>query len=248
MNRRTTGARRHSGGRWQTAGGQAITEFALISPLLLGIIFAIIQFSVLIEAKSAVTFATREGARVASIHGSEPTANDQICAGIRAGLTSGGLNPDNLGTVTIYKAVPGVDASADPSDVGTCTGGHWNYQNAGWPFYARNVVVPPDPIGISLSYNFHFLIPMFGSGLTISDGTILQVEPLYALGSSGATLPTPYPTFTPTPYPTSTPYPEPTPYPTFTPTACPPTATPTSGATATPSANTPTATATPGGC
>lgn len=235
--------------------GQAATEFALVAPILFVIIFAIIQFGVLMITRSALSYAVRQGARTASIHGSEPTGNDQICASLRAGLASSGVNPDNLGTVTIYKALPGTTEASDSKDVGSCTGGSWSYASGGvgWPYYARAVVDPPDPVGLSVTYNFHFLIPMFGNGLTMSDGTILRMEPLYALGSSGVTLPTPYPTFTPTaypPYPTATQCPASTPYPTFTPTATgvlTPTNTPVQ--TDTPTAtNTLAATNTPGGC
>ncbi len=220
----------HSSRLRRGRGGQSLVEFALVSPVLLFILFAIIQFSVLMITKSALTFATRQGARVASIHGAEPDANDQICAAIRAGLSNRGNNPDNLGAVTIYRAptselnAAGNDNAANVHDVGTCTGGHWTYQVVGWPYYSRNIVDPPDPIGVSLTYKFRFILPMFGGGLTLQDASVLRVEPQYAEGSSGITGPTPAPTYTPTPYPTSTPYPTATTYPTSTPY---PTATPT---------------------
>ncbi len=248
------------------ARGQSMTEFALIAPLLFLVLFAIVQFGVLMLTKSALTYATREGARVASIHGSEPNANDQICAALRNGLVSSGINPNNLGTVLIFKATaitgtgPMTITNDNPSahDVGNCNGsnGTWQYTGvATYPYYARNAVDPPDPIGVSLTYNFQFLIPMFGNGLSLADSTILRVEPLYAMGSSSVILPPPYPTFTATPYPTYTPYPPPTacptgtPYPTFTATETPggATDTPTNTPTNTPvGASTPTPQ--PGGC
>ncbi len=202
--------------------GQAVVEFAFVAPVFLLIMFAIIQFSVLILNRSAITFATRQGARIASIHGAEPDANDQICIGIRAALKSSSMNPDNLGTVTIYRGGSGMNAAgtdnASAHDVGTCTGGHWTYQVAGWPYYARSVIDPPDPIGVSLTYNFHFILPIFGGSLALGDASILRVEPQYAVGSiPGVTGPTVGPVFTPTPYPTSTPYPSATAYPTSTP-------------------------------
>lgn len=225
-----------------------MTEFAIVAPILFFIIFAIVQICALIITKNALTYATRLGARTASIHGSEPNANDQICASLRAGLSTAGANPDNLGTVTIFKATQPLTMTNDnpaAHDVGVCTGGHWNYTgDISWPYYARGVVDPPDPIGIKLTYQFHFLLPMFGDGLTLQDATIMRVEPLYALGSSGLTLPTPYPTYTSTPNPTYTPYPNPTPYPSAT--AC-PTFTPTISGVSAPT-STPGATPMPGGC
>jgi len=225
--------------RCRSGRGQGLVEFALVSPLLFLLIFAIIQFGVAIAQRSALSFAVRQGVRAASIHGAEPTANDQICAAIRQGLSSSGANPNNLGLVTIFKgAQPGLTASsndnihthkdyfgndvADSHDVGGCTAAGWTYGvpggTVGWPYQQRNVVDPPDPIGVSITYQFKFMLPMFGTGLTWSDASILNIEPQFAQGSiPGLTGPTPAPPYTPTPYPTATPYPTLTPYPGSTP-------------------------------
>jgi len=59
---------------------------------------------------------------------------------------------------------------------------------------------------------------MFGTGLTWSDASILNIEPQFARGSiAGVTGPTPAPLYTQVPYPTGTPYPIQAPYPTETP-------------------------------
>jgi len=221
--------------------GQGLVEFALVSPLLFLLIFAIIQFGVAIVQRSALSFAVRQGVRVASIHGAEPTANDQICAALRQGLSSSGANPDNVGLVTIFKgAQPGLNAAnndnththpdpylpgvqdPDSHDVGGCTAAGWSYSVPGgvigWPYQQRNVVDPPDPIGVAITYNFRFILPMFGTGLTWSDASILNIEPQFARGSiAGVTGPTPAPLYTQVPYPTGTPYPIQAPYPTGTP-------------------------------
>jgi len=52
--------------------GAAAAEFAIILPLLLILIFGIIQFGLLFQRQSAVHAAAREGARVASL----PTVSD----------------------------------------------------------------------------------------------------------------------------------------------------------------------------
>lgn len=262
---------RHLGRRVRPAAmrqGQAVTEFALITPILIGLVLAIIQFGALMINKSAVTFAAREGARVASIHGAEPDANTQVCAAIVRALSSSGANTSYLGPVLIYRANQSDFAASaartdnpNAHDVGTCTGGTWTYtapwnsQNLSYPPYQRNIIIPTDRIGVSLSYTYHFIVPLFGGTLTWQDADILQMEPQYAQGSSGVTAPTVAPTYTVVPYPTATCQPTQQPYPTFTPTATPtttPTATSTGTATGTPTgtpSDTPTGTpsATPTG-
>lgn len=51
--------------------GQALTEFALVIPLLLLLIFGIIEFGRFIYAYEVLNNATREGARFAIVHGSD---------------------------------------------------------------------------------------------------------------------------------------------------------------------------------
>ena len=222
-----------------STAGQSLTEFALITPVLLLLLFAIIQFSIVMVQRNALSFAARQGARAATIHGTEPSSDDQICAAVRAGLSSSGANADDLGTVTIYNgASAGLNAAGtgatDPTqeEVGTCGAGGWTRTSGNWGWNHRQSLVldPAPPIGVSITYNFHFVIPLFGRGLTMGDASILRAEPQYAVGAvpgvNGPTPPpldtsTPYPTSTPNPtattYPTSTPNPTPTPYPTATP-------------------------------
>lgn len=225
--------------------GQAITEFALVAPILLFIVLAIIQLGILLETKNAVTFAANQGVRMAAIHGADdgpkpavPFGNDEICAAIVQGLSSGGLNPSQLGTVLIYdgNSAHGLNATATGNttlqDTGTCvvttTAPYdatppltppyyvWQYGTASYPPYERNVIAPPDPIGVSIIYNYKFVLPLFGAGLTLGSAGIQQMEPQFAANTAAGTGPTAGPTYTPTPYPSDTAYATNTAYPTYT--------------------------------
>jgi Flp pilus assembly protein TadG len=48
--------------------GVAAVEFALVAPLLVFLLFAIIEFSLVLYDKAVITNATREGARFGSVH------------------------------------------------------------------------------------------------------------------------------------------------------------------------------------
>ncbi len=61
---RTTGAGRKTGIR---ARGQSLVEFAMIAPLLLLLVFAIIGFGLLFGWKHTLNDAAREGARAAAV-------------------------------------------------------------------------------------------------------------------------------------------------------------------------------------
>jgi Flp pilus assembly protein TadG len=59
----------------QAEQGSAVVEFALVLPILLLIVFGIINFGVLLYNQSVITNAAREGARWAAIHSSAVYGN-----------------------------------------------------------------------------------------------------------------------------------------------------------------------------
>lgn len=79
--------------------GQALVEFALITPFLLVFLVGIIEFGRAWNAHQIITDAAREGARKAAIFDPSVTQAD-IEAVIDNALASGGLNPDSA-TVTL---------------------------------------------------------------------------------------------------------------------------------------------------
>jgi Flp pilus assembly pilin Flp len=60
--------------------GAAAVEFALVLPLLVFVLFMIIQFGLIFDAKVTVTHAAREGARVASVGGSLAAVQSAVTA------------------------------------------------------------------------------------------------------------------------------------------------------------------------
>lgn len=70
--------------------GQALVEFALVIPILLLIIMAIIEFGIMFNSYLVLTNASREGARLASVGGSDFEIEERIK------LVAGTLNEDNL--------------------------------------------------------------------------------------------------------------------------------------------------------
>ena len=77
--------------------GQAIVEFALVLPIFLLILCAILDFGVLLYSRMTVINAAREGARAATLMAGEPRSAIQARAGDRATAAAGGLD---VATVT----------------------------------------------------------------------------------------------------------------------------------------------------
>ena len=80
--------------RWfREERGQAIVEFALILPILVFLLVALVQFGLVVEAGTTVADAAREGARSAAVLiGRDPTGWQQTAAqDVQANLRGGGL-------------------------------------------------------------------------------------------------------------------------------------------------------------
>jgi TadE-like protein len=95
--------RRKVGGRRRE--GQAIVEFAVVLPIFLLILCAILDFGVVLYSQMTVINAAREGARAATLMADEPQSVIQDRAGDRADAAAGGL--DITTTATCGACKPG---------------------------------------------------------------------------------------------------------------------------------------------
>ncbi len=79
--------------RLRDARGQGIVEFALILPLLVFLLVALVEFGLVVSAAQTVADAAREGAREAAMWiGRDPTGWQQTAAqDVEANLRGGGL-------------------------------------------------------------------------------------------------------------------------------------------------------------
>src|SRR6478736_3821864 len=91
--------------RWSERGA-ALVEFAIILPILLSLVFGIIEFGRAYEVKVQLTGAVREGARVVAL--GQPAGN--ATAAVVAAAPGSGVTVAN---VTVVSAcAPGVDGNA----------------------------------------------------------------------------------------------------------------------------------------
>jgi Flp pilus assembly protein TadG len=83
--------------------GAAAVEFALVLPLLILILFGIIEFGFVLYDQEVITNASREGARFGIVIGSPRPSLSQIQGVVNTYLTNAGLNAGNA-TVSVSGA------------------------------------------------------------------------------------------------------------------------------------------------
>lgn len=83
----------------KTQRGQAVVEMALVLPILIMLIFGIIEFGRILNTYMIVTNLSREGARQGATGGTDA----EIVTAVKSGTNSNQINPNNL-TVIINPA------------------------------------------------------------------------------------------------------------------------------------------------
>jgi Flp pilus assembly protein TadG len=63
---------------WKNEDGASAVEFALVLPILILVVFAIIEFSVALYDKAMITNASREGARAGIVAQYDPTTGTRL--------------------------------------------------------------------------------------------------------------------------------------------------------------------------
>ncbi len=96
----------------QRQRGASAVEFAILAPLFVALLFAIVEFGLILYTKGMLTHASREGARFGVVYGTPPRGSAEIEAVVRNYLNQSGLT--NTASVTVT-GVAG--ASGSPLDV-----------------------------------------------------------------------------------------------------------------------------------
>lgn len=102
--------------------GSAAVEFAVILPIFLTMLFGMVEFGRVLSVQHVVNSAAREGARVASLPG---TDNVSVTTAVQAELNSAGLPLDSI------TFDPPDITQADPNEPVTVSV-VINYESVGW--------------------------------------------------------------------------------------------------------------------
>jgi Flp pilus assembly protein TadG len=163
--------------------GQALVEFALILPIFLVLLFAIIEFAFLFNAQLSLNYATRDAALVAAEAGNNANADCLILRQVNNDLTAP-TDAARVLTVHIYSATETGGALAVPKEQTYTRGGTTTCGSVTVPFtigtndYPYNVRCSDldrttcsasftgptntgvDIIGVRLEYGYRFVTPL----------------------------------------------------------------------------------------
>lgn len=97
--------------------GSSAVEFAIVMPLLLVLVFGIIEFSLALYDKAVITNASREGARAGIVFKDTPVTDDEIAAIVtnycQNKLVTFGVDKNITSTVTRAGYNPGDDLTVN---------------------------------------------------------------------------------------------------------------------------------------
>jgi Flp pilus assembly protein TadG len=91
----------------RSESGASAVEFALLLPLLMMVLFGIIEFGFALYRQAILTNASREGARLGIVQSIPAITNAQIDAAIDNYLTSAGIPPGNVARTIVAGGVTG---------------------------------------------------------------------------------------------------------------------------------------------
>jgi TadE-like protein len=200
--------------RRRGSAGQAIVEFAMITPVFFLVFFGILEFALITASIGSYDFATREGARMGSVLGrTDSNADNKIINVVLAHVQ--GIVMAKPQTVYIYDAEPAPQAAIPPAptleclnvtsgsadvavgdpncreDVFTIANGTATQTVNNWPPSARNdTEANADYLGVRVDYNYTYVtgfVAGLGSTLGLSTYSVQRIEPQdYSVRRAGA--------------------------------------------------------------
>jgi Flp pilus assembly protein TadG len=179
--------------------GQALAEFALIIPVFMLVIVAIMEFSFLLTAKIGVTDATQDAAQFAAQLGNTPDADLMILQLVEKDV-SPPLSPLKIQSVTIFQTDTYGSASTG-SDTYTRGGSLSNGPpptitvpytlsgSKGYPEASRCATVNTlicggvDYIGVTITYQYAWVTPLpglvaLGPAMLFTQTSVCRIEPI----------------------------------------------------------------------
>ncbi len=180
--------------------GAVLAEAALLTPLIVLMLFAILEFGGLFRSYLTMNNATSAGTRQAAIAGSDVDADYQILQAIRD--DSRAMPSSQITRIVVYKAVNATTPVPSTCAAGTPVAGSCNtYTGADlarpatdfgcsvsppqpdrfWcpttrKFAVKGVNGPPDWLGIFIEVRHPWVTGLFGSSVVISNTSVVKLE------------------------------------------------------------------------
>lgn len=176
--------------------GSAAVEAALVTPLVVALLFGIIEMGFVFKDYLAVAGSVRAGVRIGSAN--PRTATFAQAAATKVAQTGGAMNFNDVQQMWVYKVNPSTGkpiGSSDFSDCTTCVKFSWDAGTKAfvqtsdtWPASTQNacssssVGGPPDRIGVYLKLRHNAFTGLIFSTINIAEDSILSLEPMPLYG------------------------------------------------------------------
>ena len=185
-------------GRQPNSGesGAAAVEAAIVTPIVIVMLFGIIELGFLFKDYLAASNAVQAGVRIASAAPRNTTFAQS--AADRVALSGGAMNLNDVQQLWIYKVAPACptcaltnkpDGFTDFSNCTTCVKFQWDSgtrkftkMSDGWPASSQNACSTstqrPDRIGVYIELKHDAFTGLIFKTVTISEASIMSLEPI----------------------------------------------------------------------
>jgi hypothetical protein len=171
--------------------GAVAVETAVISSLLIVLLYGIIETSLLFRDWISVSAAARAGARMGASQPLSPTFGQDSANQVTNALAT--LTPANIQEVWVYKAsgTTGMPDSGSFASCSTCLKYTWDsstsklkFSSGSWSAASQNACAGDpdrDSLGVYLKYKHTSPIGFFFNGAIMSESTVMWLEPTTAV-------------------------------------------------------------------
>ena len=178
--------------------GQAITELALLAPVLAIMLLGIVEIASAYGAQTNLRNAVFQAARIGALRGNGGLTSF-TCPNTSSGITdtvdmnivqtilgTQGVNPSNIASIQVYKAGvnPGTIAYTGTTQESNkyvypfVAGTNLITSTYNWPSCLRQSSEPADALGVHLTYRYHPIIPLFGNNtITLNQTSVVRLNP-----------------------------------------------------------------------
>lgn len=176
--------------RREGESGQTLVEFALVFPLFITLLMAVVEFGFMYNNVLTVQFAARQGVSVAAEAGAVDGADCSVLKAVEQALLTP-VNRSDVQAVEIFEsdangdAIPGRVNRYIRSGTLDCPGSGTDEPytlvgSEGYPQTSRadSLAAGLDMVGVHIEFTYHGITPI-GAGRTwsVSDGATLRMEP-----------------------------------------------------------------------
>jgi hypothetical protein len=178
--------------------GAVLAEAALVLPVLALLLFGILEYGLLFRSNLTVAEATRSGARVGAAMPRQPDMLAATAEATAGRLVASGVPEDQIRRLVIYRADPttgGLDGGGSTdAAIEACSTDCVRYAWDGttdrflpvtgsptWSAASQEAcggIGDTDYVGVYLRVRHEFVTGMFGSGVTITERSIMRLEPM----------------------------------------------------------------------